>query len=172
MASGSLVDTCVGLLLFSPRKSTSALRPPVGGSLPSPPSLGLRLFRLAQASMSVPSTEKCCDDSSRLTWGWVKMAPRNLAAISPSSRLVVLREHRVIPRPIIDTETNEPAEQQIELQPLHQLTFRADRVEGLQQRGTQQLLRWNGRSTKRRIECCKITAQLTQGVIGNVADRP
>src|SRR4051794_28472951 len=43
-----------------PRKSTSALRPPVGGSLPSPPSLGLRLFRLAQASMSVPSTEKCC----------------------------------------------------------------------------------------------------------------
>ena len=34
--------------------------PPVGGSsLPSPPSLGLRLFRLAQASTSVPSTEKC-----------------------------------------------------------------------------------------------------------------
>jgi hypothetical protein len=49
-------------------------------------SLSLRLFRLAQASMSVPSTEKCCDDNSRMTLGWVKMAARNLAASSHSRR--------------------------------------------------------------------------------------
>src|SRR3954452_14442439 len=108
MVSGSLSETWVWLLRFSPRKSTSALRPPpVGGSSPLPASLGLRLFRLAQASMSVPSTEKCCDDKSRLIWGWFRMAARNLP---------VLREHRMIPRRIIDPKPNEPAEQQIELQ--------------------------------------------------------
>ena len=53
----------------------------------------------------------------------------------------VLREHRVIPDRIVDAEPDEPAEQQIELQPLHQLALRADRVERLQQRGSQQLLR-------------------------------
>jgi hypothetical protein len=49
--------------------------------------------------------------------------------------VAVLREHRVIPHRIIDPQPNEPAEQQVELQPLHQLTFRADRIKGLQQRG-------------------------------------
>ena len=86
--------------------------------------------------------------------------------------VAVLREHRVIPRRIIDPKPDEPAEQQVELQPLHQLTFRADRIEGLQQRGAQQLFRWNRRSAQRRIERCKITAQLRQRVIGNLADRP
>jgi hypothetical protein len=33
----------------------------------------------------------------------------------------------MIPSQIIDPETNEPAEQQFELQPLHKLTYRADR---------------------------------------------
>src|SRR3954467_4353545 len=139
MASGSLVDTCVWLLRFSPRKSTSALRPPVGGSLPSPPSLGLRLFRLAQASMSGPATEKCCDDSSRLTWGWVKMAPRNLAAISPSSR-----RSRFLRTPSDPTPDHRSRDQQTSGTTDRTLAapstdVRADRIEGLQQRGAQQL---------------------------------
>src|SRR5436189_5450049 len=79
--------------------------------------------------------------------------------------VAVLREHRMIPSRIIDPETNKPAEQQIELQPLHQLTFRADRVESLQQRGTQQLLRWNRRAAQRRIQRGKVTAQLRQRAI-------
>jgi hypothetical protein len=36
---------------------------------PSMSSLGLKLFMLAQASIKVPSTEKCSSDSSALTYG-------------------------------------------------------------------------------------------------------
>src|ERR1700747_2889419 len=57
-ASGSVVEACVSLARFSPWKSRSELRPPsLGGS--SLPSFGTKLFILAQASISVPSTEKC-----------------------------------------------------------------------------------------------------------------
>jgi hypothetical protein len=67
----------VGLGLMTGRRITP---------LPLPLSVGLRLFKLVHASTSVPSTEKCCDDNSRLTRGRVRMAARNLAAISPSRR--------------------------------------------------------------------------------------
>ena len=43
-------------------------------------------FRLAQASISVPSALKCWLDSSRFTLGRVSTAARNFAATSPSSR--------------------------------------------------------------------------------------
>src|SRR5438270_12838020 len=49
----------------SPWKSRSPLRPGPGGS--PEPSFGRQLFGLAQASSSVPLTEKCSLDSSRLT---------------------------------------------------------------------------------------------------------
>lgn len=39
---------------------------------------------LAQASTSVPSTEKWSEDRSRLTFDWFSTAARNLAAIPPS----------------------------------------------------------------------------------------
>jgi hypothetical protein len=45
----------------------------------------VKLFIEAHASISVPSTEKCSLDSSRLTRGWASTARRNRAAISPSS---------------------------------------------------------------------------------------
>lgn len=90
MASGSVVLRCVLLDRFSPLKSADALRPPP--SAPplsvrpaSPGSLGLKLFGEAQASIEVPSTEKCSLDSSFFTQGWASTAARNLAAISPSS---------------------------------------------------------------------------------------
>ena len=38
----------------------------------------------------------------------------------------------MVPDPIVDTEPDKPAEQQIELQPLHQLTLGAHRIERLQ----------------------------------------
>src|SRR5262249_20285933 len=53
--------------------------PPSGGSF------GLKLFIEAQASISVPSTEKCSLESSRFTRGRARTALRNFAAISPSS---------------------------------------------------------------------------------------
>jgi hypothetical protein len=47
----------------------------------------------------------------------------------------------VIPRRVVDADADKPAKQKIELQPLHQLPLRADRIERLQQHRWQQLLR-------------------------------
>jgi len=45
----------------------------------------------------------------------------------------VLGEHRVVPDRIVDAKPDEPAVQQVELQPFHQPAFRADCAERLQQ---------------------------------------
>ena len=58
-ASGSVVDACVSLLRGRPRKSSP--RPS------SSPSLGRKLLCEAQASSSVPSTEKCSSLTNSLT---------------------------------------------------------------------------------------------------------
>src|SRR5262249_39320323 len=67
---------CVSFLRFCPWK----LAPPSSSPLPS---LGRKLFCEAQASISVPSTEKCSSDNSGLTCGWFKSLVMNLANISP-----------------------------------------------------------------------------------------
>jgi hypothetical protein len=46
---------------------------------------GTKMFMLAHASISVPSTEKCSLKSSLRSGGRLSTAARNLAAISPSS---------------------------------------------------------------------------------------
>ena len=66
---------CVSFLRFCPWK----LAPPSSSPLPS---LGRKLFCEAQASISVPSTEKCSSDNSGLTCGWFKSLV-NLANTSP-----------------------------------------------------------------------------------------
>jgi hypothetical protein len=81
-ASGSVVEACVSLLRFSPWKSRSPLRPASGGE--PLPSFGRKLFMLAHASISVPSTEKWSSDSSAFTSGRLSTLAMNLAAISPS----------------------------------------------------------------------------------------
>jgi hypothetical protein len=63
-----VVEAWVALERTSPRKFTSALRPPSDGGS-SEPSLGLKLFIEAQASIRVPSTEKCSVDNRRFTLG-------------------------------------------------------------------------------------------------------
>ena len=59
--------------------------PATGRRLVADPSRGLKLFIEAQASISVPSTEKCSVDRSFFTRGCASTAARNFAAISPSS---------------------------------------------------------------------------------------
>src|SRR5258708_6203968 len=66
----------VSFLRFCPWK----LAPPSSSPLPS---LGRKLFCEAQASISVPSTEKCSSDNSGLTCGWFKSLVMNLANTSP-----------------------------------------------------------------------------------------
>ena len=77
---------------FSPWKSRAALRPPPpplpfpddGGRLPS---FGTKLFILAQASISVPSHEKCSLDNSERTCGRFSTVVMNLRA-GPDDRIV------------------------------------------------------------------------------------
>ena len=80
-----MVEPCVSFDRLCPWKSASALRPPpVGGS--SEPSLGLKLFIDAHASISVPSTLKCSVDKSLFTRGCASTSARNRRAMSPSRR--------------------------------------------------------------------------------------
>ncbi len=78
-----MAEAWVSLLLRSPWKSRLPLRPGPGG-LPDP-SLGWKLLGLLQASISVPSTEKCSLDSNRLTRPWATTAARNFTATSPAN---------------------------------------------------------------------------------------
>jgi hypothetical protein len=59
---GRGVRVVFAALAMKSRKSRSLLRPGPGGS--PEPSLGRKLFGLAQASSKVPSTEKCSLDSN------------------------------------------------------------------------------------------------------------
>jgi len=61
--------------------------------------------------------------------------------IALQKTLTVLGERRVIPRRIVDADADEPAKQEVELQPLHQLPLRADRIERLQKHCPKELLR-------------------------------
>ena len=106
------------------------------------PSFGWKLFIEAQASISVPSTEKCSAESSGLTCGSTRIAGRNATGdIACQQPLAVLGEHRHVPHRRVHRQADEPAEQHVVGQLLHQLPLGADAVEGLQQQRPQQLLR-------------------------------
>ena len=58
----------------------------------------------------------------------------------------------MVPDRIIHPKTDKPAEQKVELQPLHQLPLRTNAVKRLQQHRPKQLLRRNRWPAKVRIE--------------------
>jgi hypothetical protein len=76
--------------------------------------------------------------------------------------LAVLGKCRVIPRRIVDANTDKPAKQEVELQPIHQLSLRADRVERLQEHRSQELLRRNRRRPIREYSAEKSPASLAR----------
>src|SRR5262249_11486996 len=141
-------------------------------SSPPLPSLGRKLFCEAQASISVPSTEKCSSDNSGLTCGWFKSLVMNLANTSPfcsRSRFLV---NTVGSHTFVGRKSHEPAVQKIVVQLLHQLAFRPDAVEHLQQQGAQQLLRRDRRTAFARVKPRKATVQLAQHIAHKVPDLP
>src|SRR5215831_670036 len=78
------VKSAVGIGHARMRVVLALLPMEVGPPSSSPlPSLGRKLFCEAQASISVPSTEKCSSDNSGLTCGWFKSLVMNLANTSP-----------------------------------------------------------------------------------------
>ena len=144
----------------------SGLRPPVGGGSSASPR-GLKLFIEAQASTSVPSTEKCSLEKPldpRLRQEGSQKRSCNITRQKPVS---VLRERRVIPHRIVDPNADEPAEQKVVLQPLHQLALRSDRIESLQEHRSKKLLRRNGWPTDARVKRCKISPKRRQCLVGD-----
>src|SRR3954471_20659661 len=98
LASGSVVEACVAFERCSPLKFESGLRPPVGGGSSASPR-GLKLFIEAQASTSVPSTEKCSLERSLFTRGCARRAAKNAAATSPARSRSRFFENVDDPRP-------------------------------------------------------------------------
>lgn len=74
---------------------------------------------------------------------------------------------------LIRRQADEPAEQEVELQPLHQLALGADRIERLQEHRPQEHLRRRRRAARlRRIERIELRTHLGQRVVHDRFDRP
>jgi hypothetical protein len=83
----------------------------------------------------------------------------------------VLGESRRVPHRVVRRKPGEPAIQKIIVELFHQLAFRADAVEHLEQQGAQQLLRWDREAARARIELSEAGAQVflaDRGIIANV----
>ena len=85
----------------------------------------------------------------------------HIAVLQP---LPVLGEGGRVPDRIVRRQSHEPAVQKIVVQLLHQLAFRADAVEHLQQQGAQQLLRRDRRTSLAGVEPPKAAVQITQNI--------
>jgi hypothetical protein len=94
---------------------------------------------------------------------------RDIAVQQP---VPVLAEYGRIPHRIVRRQPHEPTEQQIVVELLHQLPFRAHRVERLQQQRSQQPLRRDRRSSFAGIEPVERPRQLGERRVHEFADRP
>ena len=86
--------------------------------------------------------------------------------------LAVLGERRGVPYPVVDAEPDEPAEQEVKVQPLHQLALGPDGVEGLEQQRAEQPLRRDRGAPKRRIGRIKGARHPGQDVVRDPPDHP
>lgn len=78
----------------------------------------------------------------------------------------------MVPCRVIDAEAQELAAQHVELQALHQLPFRADRVERLQQHRPREHLPRDRRPPHPRVERREIAQQHRQRRVRHFPDRP
>jgi len=78
----------------------------------------------------------------------------------------------VIPGRIIDPEPDKPAEEQVVLEPLHQLAFGADGIEGLQEHGPEQLLGRDGGPADAGVKRRKLLLQSREGLVHKGSDGP
>src|SRR5262249_49663511 len=121
---------CVSFLRFCPWK----LVPPSSSPLPS---LGRKLFCEAQAFNQRPVDRKMLIRQQRFDLRMVQKLGHelgeHLAVLQP---VAVLGEHGRVPHRVVGRKSHEPAVQKIVVQLLHQLAFRPDAVEHLQQQGS------------------------------------
>jgi hypothetical protein len=105
--------------------------------------------------------------------GLIKHGGHELGRDVPLQKAIaVLGKRRVIPHCIVNAYADKPAEQEVELQPLHQLPLRPDRVERLQQHRPQKLLRRDRWSTHAGIERRELARERRQRLVHNAADDP
>jgi hypothetical protein len=124
------------------------------------------LLTADHASISVPSTLKCSEDSSPLAPCPPSNAPQELPRHpSLDQPVAVLGKGRVIPDPIIHRQTHKPAEQQVVVQLLAQESFRADRVQHLQHQSSHQPLRSHRLAPTLGVDPIKVPADRAQRII-------
>ncbi len=132
--------------------------------------LGWNDLWLAQAWISVPSTEKCSSDIRAWTRGWLMIAARNCRATSPSSsRSRFLLNVLASPHRRIHRQPTNQRKKQVVVQLLYELTFGAEPEEGLQQQCAQQLLRRDRRAALRRYTACRNWAESTSNASSTIA---
>src|SRR5215203_4249754 len=93
---------------------------------------------------------------------------RDIAIEQPIS---ILRERGRRPDAVVHPQAHEPAEQNVEVQLLHQLPLTPDAVERLQQQGPQQLLRGDRGPAELDIQHVELGRQSGQRPIGHPANR-
>jgi len=108
---------------------------------------------------------------SRLSASVITSVKNASTTLCSSSRVAILGEHRVVPDLVVDRQSDEPAKQQIVLQLLDQLALGANRVEHLQQRGTNELLRWDRGAAAVGVDRVEQPVQPHQGFIDQLAHR-
>jgi hypothetical protein len=86
--------------------------------------------------------------------------------------VAVIGEAGCIPYRILDAKPDKAAERQVILDPLDQLTFRADRAERLQQQVVHQTLWRDRRLANRRIQLGKLAGKRFERRISNLANHP
>jgi len=94
--------------------------------------------------------------------------PGHLALQQP---VAVFGEGGGIPHRILDPEPDKPAKQQVVVEPVNQLSLRADRVERLQQQGPQQPLRRDRDPPDRRIQLSELARKRLQCRVGDLPNQ-
>ncbi len=114
---------------------------------------------------------KCSAETKFACRAWVRTAVKKAWAISPLEEpLPVLREHGRIPDGIIQGEPDEPAEQEVVIELLHELPLAPDAVEGLEQQGAEELLRRDRGPAGVGIEQGEAGGELLQGLVHHRPD--
>src|SRR6266571_1475966 len=85
--------------------------------------------------------------------------------------LAVLGEHGHIPNGVVHVQAHEPAEQQIVVELFHQQPFASHRVQRLQQKRPQQLLRRNRGASSFGVQLVEPWLQISQCLIAQGAQR-
>ncbi len=176
----------VALERVSPRKSRSALRPPPPASPPPRLPAGLPaafvvavLILRPEALHARPGVDQRAVHREMVAAHLATdLRMRDDPGKEPRRRLhrqeplAVLCKRRCVPYRFVDPEADEPAEQQVEVEPLYQLALGPDRVERLKQEGAQQPLGRDRRRAPRGIGRIERAGHTDQNLVRDPTDHP